>query len=302
MPFQLLNWILLCGLVLLWGSSFLFTTIAIATISPLAIVTFRVVLGAAVLVAALWLKKLKLPTGGSAWSAFFLMGLVGSLLPFFLIAWGQQSITSGMAGVIMAIMPLATMLLAHYFIAGETLNRFKIMGFFLGIGGVTLLLGPVFVGNSAEIIGALSVVVAACLYALNSVLARRLPSFTPLATGAGVLIASSTLSVPIWVFQSDILGSELSLQATPAAVMAGVSLDSVIALVWLGIGPTGIATLIYFNVIQRAGPTFFSTINYLIPAVAFFAGALFLNEPVTLQNVLALIIVLLGIGLTRYRA
>ncbi|MFT6917030.1 MAG: drug/metabolite transporter (DMT)-like permease [Motiliproteus sp.] len=302
MSFQLLNWILLCGLVLLWGSSFLFTTIAVATISPLAIVTFRVVLGAVVLVAALWLKKLKLPTGGAAWGTFFLMGLIGSLLPFFLIAWGQQAISSGMAGVIMAIMPLATMLLAHYFIAGETLNRFKIMGFFLGIGGVTLLLGPVFVGNSAEIIGAFAVVVAACLYALNSVLARRLPSFTPLVTGAGVLIASSTLSVPIWLFYSDILGAAFGPEAATVAVTTSVSLDSLIALIWLGIGPTGIATLIYFNVIQRAGPTFFSTINYLIPAVAFFAGALFLDEPVTLQNMLALSIVLLGIGLTRYRA
>ncbi|MEH6470456.1 MAG: DMT family transporter [Halopseudomonas sp.] len=302
MPSQLLNWILLCGLILLWGTSFMVTSVAVKTISPMGIVALRVVLGAAVLITVLFVKKLKLPTERSAWGAFFLLGLVGNLLPFFLIAWGQQSIASGMAGVIMAIMPLVTMILAHYFVSGENLNRFKLLGFGVGISGIILLLGPVFGGDGQEILGAAAVLVAACLYALNTVLARILPSFTPLVTGAGVLIAGSLLSVPIWLLQSGIVGSIFNPEAVSSSITTGISADSLIALIWLGIGPTGIATLIYFKVIQRAGPTFLSTINYLIPAVAFFSGALFLSEPVTRQSILALAIVLLGIGLTRYRA
>ncbi|OMH32185.1 DMT family transporter [Motiliproteus sp. MSK22-1] len=302
MSFQLVNWILLFCLIFLWGTSFLVIAFAVDSISPVGIVALRVLLGAAVLVAALFVKKLTLPTDKRAWFAFFLMGLIGNLLPFFLIAWGQKSITSGMAGVIMAIMPLATMVLAHYFVAGENLNRFKILGFAVGISGIVLLLGPVLGGQRHEILGALSVLIAACCYALNTVLARLLPSFTPLVAGAGVLIAGSIMSLPIWAFQSGILTSVLNSESTAAYFsLSNFSTSSLIAVIWLGIGPTGIATIIYFQVIQRAGPTFLSTINYLIPAVAFFSGALFLNEPVTSQSLLALGIVLAGIALTRYR-
>ena len=302
MPFQLVNWILLFCLIFLWGTSFLVIAFAVESISPIGIVVLRVLLGAAVLIAALFVKKLPLPTDKLSWFAFFLMGLIGNLLPFFLIAWGQKSITSGMAGVIMAIMPLATMILAHYFVVGENLNRFKLLGFSVGICGIILLLGPVLGGERHEVLGALSVLIAACCYALNTVLARILPSFTPLVTGAGVLIAGSIMSLPIWAFQSGFLTTLFSTDPTANHfALSNVSISSLIAVIWLGIGPTGIATIIYFQVIQRAGPTFLSTINYLIPAVAFFSGALFLDEPVTSQSLLALGVVLAGIALTRYR-
>ncbi len=301
MPFQLLNWILLFCLVFLWGTSFLATALAVDSISPVSIVALRVVLGALVLVAALVLKKIKLPTARPAWTVFVLMGLVGNLLPFFLIAWGQQSIASGVAGVIMAIMPLATMVLAHYFVAGEDLNRFKLLGFAVGISGIVLLLGPVFGGERHQLLGAAAVLLAACFYALNTVLAHALPSFPPLVTAAGVLIASSVVSVPIWLVQAYMAASEVGSTLSWGWIIGGSSSDSILALIWLGIGPTGIATLIYFNVIQRAGPSFLSTINYLIPAVAFFTGAWLLSEPVTVQSLLALAVVLIGIALTRYR-
>jgi len=74
------------------------------------------------------------------------------------------------------------------------------------------------------------------------------------------------------------------------------------AVIWLGIGPTGIATIILFAVIERAGPTFLSTINYMIPVVAFFTGALILSEPIEWHSILALITILSGIALTRFRA
>ncbi len=295
---QLINWLLLLCLILLWGTSFLVTAIAVETVSPMGIVALRVIAGALVLLAAMRLKGLRLPGDRVAWGVFLLMGLVGNLFPFFLIGWGQQWISSGMAGVIMAVMPLVTMVLAHYFVAGETLNRYKLAGFTVGISGIVLLLGPVFGGNSLEILGAVAVFIAASFYAINTVLARRLPNYTPLITGAGVLVAGSLVSLPLWLLESGlwqllIPGSDFSAPAFSSA--------SLISVIWLGIGPTGIATIIYFLVIQRAGPTFLSTINYLIPVVAFFSGALFLAEPITAQSLLALVIVLAGIALTRYR-
>ena len=267
----------------------MFTAVSVETVSPYSIVFFRVLIGALILTVAVYANGLKLPFTIKAWAIFILLGAIGNLLPFFLIAWGQQSIDSGIAGMIMATMPLITMILAHYFVPGETLNRYKITGFLLGIGGITILLGPVFEGNNRTMLSGIAIFIAATSYAFNTILVRRLPRFNPLIAGAGVLIAASITMFPVWLSSHQFAYSQ-------------VSLKSLISVIWLGIGPTGIATIILFYVIERAGPTFLSTINYLIPVVAFFCGVIILSEPVNSSSIFALIIILCGIALTRYRA
>ena len=284
-----MNWLMLICLVALWGTSFMFTAIAVDTIDPISIVFFRVLIGAVILTAALLVNGTRLPHTVQTWLIFLLMGFAGNLLPFFLIAWGQQTIDSGLAGMIMAIMPLMTMILAHYFIKGEDLNRYKILGFVLGISGVSLLLGPVFKGSLMEIYSGIAILIAACSYAVNAILVRRLPPFNPKIAGAGVLIAASVSLLPVWYFQ-------------PTNAWSQMSSESIISLIWLGIGPTGIATIILFAVIERAGPTFLATINYLIPVVAFSAGVIFLAEKVSWISLIALMIILSGISLTRFKA
>ena len=191
--------------------------------------------------------------------------------------------------MIMAIMPLMTMLLAHYFVEGENLNRYKILGFTFGITGIAILLGPVFEGGGRAVLGGIAIFIAATCYAINSILVRRLPRFSPMVGAAGVMVAASIALLPIWLTQTTLNFEQLSLR----------SINSVI---WLGIGPTAIATMILFAVIERAGPTFLSTINYMIPVVAFFSGAYILSEPVEISSLFALAIILSGIALTRFRA
>lgn len=276
-------------LVMLWGTSFMFVAVSVDSIDPLTVVFGRVLIGAVLLTVIVYAKGKQLPFSRSAWVAFFLMGLVGNVLPFFLITWGQLSINSGIAGMIMAIMPLITMLLAHYFVPGETLNRYKIIGFILGVGGIVLLLGPVFEGGGKAAWGGIAVFFAAVSYAANAVLVRRLPSFTPMVGAAGVLIGASILMFPVW-------------WANAPGLTMPISKQSLYSVIWLGIGPTAIATLVLFAVIERAGPTFLATINYMIPVVAFFTGALVLHEPIAASSLFALTIILSGIAFTRYRA
>lgn len=285
----LINWILLLSLVLLWGTSFMFTAIAVRTVDPLSLVFLRVVIGAIILTIYLYARNNRLPFTLQSWLIFALMGFVGNLFPFFLIAWGQKTIDSGLAGMIMAVMPLITMILAHYLIPGENLNRFKILGFVLGISGITILLGPTFKGETHEMLSAFAIFIAAGSYALNAILVRRLPHFSPRVAGAGVLLAASICLLPLWYAQQEIDFNRIS-QA------------SLLSVIWLGIGPTGIATIILFAVIERAGPTFLSTINYLIPVVAFLAGVWLLSEPMSWSSLLALVIILSGIALTRFRS
>ena len=284
----LINWALLLVLVTLWGTSFMFTAIAVASVDPVSLVFYRLLLGTLVLGLVVGVRRLALPRDPRVWGGFLLMAIAGNATPFFLISWGQQTVDSGVAGMIMAVMPLMTMLFAHYLVPGETLNRYKIVGFTLGISGVTLLLGPVFEGGSREFWSGVAIFTAATCYAVNSILIKRLPRSGPMVGACGVLIMSSLVLLPFWLLLAP---------ANPQS-----SSGSIASVIWLGIGPTGIATIVLFIVIDRAGPTFLSTINYLIPVVAFFCGAWLLSEPVGWLHYLALITILCGIALTRFRA
>ena len=284
-----LDWLYLFCLIFLWGTSFMVTAIAVESVSPMGVVALRVLLGALVLIPVVVLRGLRFPRNAGAWGGFFLMAVVGNLAPFYLIAWGQQEIDSGMAGVLMAVMPLVTMVLAHFFVPGERLNLFKLSGFVLGITGVMILLGPTMDGGG-EVLRGLAVLSAAVCYAVNTILARRLPHFNPLVAAAGVLVTASLIIVPGWAIQ-ELAAQEISF-----------SRNSILALMWLGVAPTGLATIVYFAVIGRAGPSFLSNINYLIPVVAFFTGVWVLSEPVTVTSLFSLAIILTGIALTRYRA
>ena len=283
----LLNWTLLLVLVALWGTSFMATAIAVETVDPVAVVFYRLALGAVILSLVVYARGDPLPLEWRTWAGFLVMAIAGNALPFFLISWGQQTIDSGVAGMIMAIMPLLTMVFAHYYVDGETLNRYKLIGFALGITGVVLLLGPVFEGGGREFWSGLAIFTAATCYAVNTILIKRLPRFSPMVGACGVLIMASLIMFPLWLI------------AGPANNNA--SQDSMVAVIWLGIAPTGIATIVLFWVVDRAGPTFLSTINYLIPVVAFLCGAWLLAEPVSWLHFVALGAILGGIGITRIR-
>lgn len=289
----LINWLLLMCLVFLWGTSFMFISLSVESLHPLTIVFYRVLIGALILTVLVYAKGLKLPFTIRAWLAFLAMGVVGNVLPFFLISWGQLSVNSGIAGMIMATMPLMTMILAHYLVDGEDLNRYKILGFLFGIGGIAVLLGPVFEGGGQAAFGGIAIFIAASSYAVNSILVRRLPKLNPFISTSGVLIAATVVVFPIWLFVVPSSNSENYVEVTTLALGSTI---------WLGIGPTAIATLLLFAVIDRAGPTFLSTINYMIPVVAFFTGAYVLSEPVEWSSIFALTIILIGIALTRFRA
>ncbi|MEO9654916.1 DMT family transporter [Marinomonas sp.] len=282
------DWFSLLLLILLWGTSFMFTAVSLESFSPLAIVSLRVLIAAIILTLFMYAKGWRLPTKPLAWGVFLLLGIMGNLLPFFLISTGQKDVSSGITGLLMAFMPLATMILAHYFVSGESLNRFKVLGFVLGISGVVIVLWPSLAGAHSDLLGGLLILLATLSYAINAILARRLPSFNPVVTAAGVMIISSMVIVPLWLWQ------ELPWQQS-------YSLKASVSMLWLGVGPTALATILLFAVIGTAGPTFLSYINYVIPIVAYFTGAILLGEVIEWRSLGAMLLIILGIALTRKR-
>ena len=280
------HWLLFATLTVLWGTSFLNIAVTLRSFTPEEIVAWRLVFAAAVLLIFMFVRGKRLPTNIKDWAKFSMFATLGNLLPYWLITNGQQTVTSGMAGLLMAVMPLGTMILAHWFIAGERLNRNRIIGFVMGISGVLFVLWPSLISGSNSFYGALIILLAACSYAVNTILIRLYSNYDISVVSAGVM-----LSAAIW---GAILWPEMW-----AVEWQQVSTLSLISLLWLGLVPTGIASVIYFVLVKQAGPNFVSNNNYIIPVVAYLAGAAVLGEQMLWTDVVALAVILTGIAISR---
>jgi len=286
---NLRNYILLASLILIWGSSFLLTDRSLLFFTPEQIVTYRLTIGAFTMLFISIVLSKKLYLSFRSWFHFSIYAVIGNIVPYLLISTGQMSITSGMAGLLMAVMPLVTLILAHFFLPNDKLNIYKTFGFIVGISGVLFILSPTINNGSNTTFGILLVLAAACAYSINTIIASKLTSYDPIITSTSVLIIASVLSFILWP-QTLKLNFDL------------IPLLSVSSLILLGILPTGIAAYIYFIIINSAGATFLANINYLIPVVAFFLGAILLGEEILWHNILALIFIISGIFISRIKS
>ncbi|MGF1640367.1 MAG: DMT family transporter [Rhodospirillales bacterium] len=283
-----LHWLLLLALVAMWGSSFMLTKIAVAAMPPSTVVAGRLGIAAVVLSGALVMAGRRLPGWGRHWLFFVAMALIGNCIPFWLISWGQQRIDSGAAGILMAAMPLATVVLAHRFVDGERLNRSRLLGFATGFCGIVVLVGPEALlelgGGGSALLSELAVLAGALCYAVATIVARRRPHSDALVAAAGVTIAAAVMMAPAAA------GAGLP----PVALSAG----AVAAVLVLGVMSTALATVVYFKLVTVAGPSFLSLINYLIPLWAVLVGMVVLGERPEWTALLALAMVLSGIALS----
>jgi drug/metabolite transporter (DMT)-like permease len=283
------HWLLLIALATMWGSSFLFTKIAVASLAPTTVVAARLVIAALVLGALVLILGKRLPRERRAWLFIVAMAVAGNVLPFWLITWGQQGIDSGLAGILMAIMPLTTLVLAHFLVAGERLNPMRMAGFLLGFLGIVVLMGPDALleleGRGTVLLSELAVLGGAVCYAVATIIARRRPPGDALATAAGVMLCGSALTVPAAL-------------VTPLSTAEPLALASLAAVAVLGLVSTALATVVYLRLVSQAGAGFVSLINYLIPLWALVLGMAVLGEQPQWSALAALIMILSGIALS----
>lgn len=278
---------LLLSTATLWSSSFAFIKVAVETIPPLSVAAGRLTLAAILILAIAWMRGLKYPQEKGLWPKFFAIGLFGNALPFTLISWGEVTIDSGLAAILMAVMPLATLVLAHFFTHDERMNPARILGIVLGFGGVLVLIGPAALsGLGNEALRQTAVAGGAVCYAIATVTARRLPKMPLFTSSAGALTASVILILPMALY------FDRPWTLTPTAE----SLGSVVV---LGLFPTALAIVLYFALLARTGATFIAMNNYLIPGLGVIWGILFLGEALSLSAAIALGVILAGIAVTR---
>lgn len=283
-----LAWLLLVTLGVIWGGSFLAIAIALGGFGPLWIAAGRIGIAATILVALAFATGQGLPptetrTGRRTWLHCLGMGLLSNALPFALLSYAEQRVSSGFAGISMAVVPLLVLPLAHAFVPGERMTWAKTAGFAAGFAGVVLLIGPIG-GGPGDPAGAarLACIAASCCYACGAIVTRLAPPGPYLAFGAGGLLAAAAMILPV----------ALAVEGLPA----WPGLPALAAVLYLGIFPTAIATVMLVFVVQSAGPSFMSLVNYQVPVWAVLLGLAVRGEDLPGQFLVALTLILVGLA------
>lgn len=287
------TWGLFLALSVIWGSSYLLIKIGLDEgMSPLTLISLRTLLGAAFLAVVMRWQHARLPRAPRTW---LLMGVVAAtniVIPYALITWGELHISSGMAGILTAMVPLFAVVLASLVLHDEQVTVARAAGLAVGFGGVAVLalpsLGSAVGGDSTLLlVGMGAVALAALSYAVAAVFTRKRlvgqPVMPASASGsAGEARAPTPLEISfgqVFLGMLMITGLALLFERPDGGLldMPG-SAEALVAMLLLGLLGTGVAYLLYFAIIARWGATRATMITYVMPVVAIVVGFIVLNE------------------------
>ena len=282
------NWFLLILLSAIWGGAFTLNKMALDTFTPEVIVAGRLISGSVCLVALIYFLYKRFSINLAQVNYYLFMSLVGIVIPFIAIITGQKNIDSAMAGILMATMPISTILLSHLFLDDEKMNKQKFIGFIISFLGVFILIyrDDLFIDNSISetFESQLLVILGATLYAFAAIYGKKYKITDPLSASTGTILFA-TFFMTIYLIFID--------QSKPS--YSNLLLDMNILL--LGVLCTAIATVIYFQILQSEGASFISMMNFLIPLWAILFGIIILNDQFSWNYILGLLVILFGIKL-----
>ena len=279
------EWALLAVLSALWGGSFFFFKVLVATLPPFTVVLGRVGIAAIVLNLLLLARRDPMPKSLRLWGAFFVMGFLNNVVPFTLIVFGETRISSGLASVLNATTPIFAVLAAHALTDNEKLTWPKGVGVLFGLLGAAVLIGPTALAGMAgsDNLGEMSCLGAALVYALAGLYGRRFRGIASLKIATGQITASTIVLIPITLLVDRPWRLPFPHLQVWAAFL-GIALLS-----------TALAYLIYFRILAVAGATNLLLVTFLLPISALLLGAAFLGETITPQAIGGM--ALIGVGL-----
>lgn len=283
---------LLILLASLWGPSFLFIKIAVVEIPPIMLAALRIGIAAVILNLVLILTKERLPKDLDFWKKTFIAGFFAQGLPFVLINWGEQFVDSSLASILNGLVPLFTIIFAHYLIEDEKLTIQKIFGVVLGFVGLVILVIPnLLLGVDLTVLGILAITIAAISYGIGLSFIKKYFS----NTSSFKAPAAQLLSVTIYLLPSAFI-------AYPEFSFSGLSLSAIGSVVALAVFGTAIAFILYFKLIERSSAGYASLVTYLMPVYGVILGAIFLDEEISLWVLLGASLILVGIRMTKKSA
>ena len=278
---------LLLLLSLMWGLSFLFMEVALREIGPIWIVAGRTTVGGLVVLAILLVRRMQLPRGAGLWGRLLILGLINNAAPWTMLAWAQQTLPSGLTGLLMAIVPTSTLVVAAS-VGLERITPRRLTGLLLALAGVGVIVGAD-IEQPGRVVAVAVVVLATVLYATGAVFAKSRVSghAPPLALATGQVLSAAVITVPLALLVEG--------PVAPTS-LAGTTIASVAALGTFG---TGLAFLAFYTLVARVGATNATLTTYLIPIVAVVAGALVLDERLGPSAFAGGVLILIGIWLAQ---
>ncbi|MFO1138761.1 MAG: DMT family transporter [Paracoccus sp. (in: a-proteobacteria)] len=280
------DWAQLLLLSLIWGGSFFLTGIAVKGLPVLTLVAVRLAVAALVLWTVVLVRGTPVPRDPRLWGAFVIMGVLNNALPFILIAWGQRAIPSGLASILNATTPLFTVLVGAVLLADERATAQKFAGVLMGLAGVAVMMGlDTFAGTGHALLPQLAVLGAALSYAFAGVYGRRFGRMRmdPFLSAAGMVTGASLAIVPAALLHDG--------------VPHGVGAPYLLAAIAIGVIGTGLAYVVYFSILARAGATNISLVTFLVPVTAILLGWIFLNEMLGPAHLVGMAMIALGLAL-----
>ena len=288
------NWIALICLGAIWGGSFMGAKLALTSFGPMTVALLRLTLASVVLLIIALASGRKFPGFSTSadrriWVHIAIMGLITNAVPFSLLNWGQLYVSSGFAGVTMAVVPLLVLPLSHFILKSNEMAPQKVIGFIIGFIGIIVLIGPTQLitstGANLEPVARIACISAALCYGLGAINTRLCPPVSIMVYSTGGLVVGTLFLLPI------------------ALLIEGVpqwpETTALIATIYLGLFPTALATILLVGIINSAGPAFMSVVNYQVPLWAIAFGIIFLGEKVPTSFIAALGLIMLGLAISQ---
>jgi len=275
--------LLLC-LATLWGASYTFIKLGVATIPPITFIAARTLIAGAVLLAIIGLRGLAMPRDAVTWRRFLFQACLNSVLPFTLIAWAERSIDAGLAVILNSTTPIFTFLLTAAITRHEPVTARKLIGVVAGIAGTCLIVGLAALDGIGDALWAqLAIVAATIAYAGAAIFGRSFKGLDPMIPAAGSMISGAVILVPV----SLVVDRPWTLE--PSAV-------SVAALFGLALFSTALAFVIFFRLIHTLGSVGTTAQAYLRVPIGVAIGAIFLGETLSSTAWIGLVFVIVGVA------
>ena len=285
------DWLMVFLLGLFWGSSFLFNEILLKHISPISIAFVRVAVSAMILIPFIIAKYgINILTQRDIFN-LTIMGVINNILPFSLIAVGQQFTTGGLASILNASTSFFTIIVASIFLTNEKLTTTRVLGVLIGVLGVSIAVGfdEIF-SNINQGFGKYVVLLGSLSYAFAVVWGKlKLSHLKPMIAATGMLTASSVIMLPIigYGYMNELIVLEID-------IIAIIILFAIIANV--------LAYFLYFKILESAGAGNLQICTIIIPPAAIILNALILGELITKTEIIGLMIIVIGLVILDGRA
>jgi len=275
---------LLLVLATLWGASYTFLKVAVATIPPVTLIAGRTLIAGLLLVAIMQWRGIRMPTDAANWRRFMFQACLNSVVPWTMVAWGTRAVDAGVATILNSTAPIFTFFLTLAITRHEAVTFRKLIGVVAGMAGICLIVGmQALAGLGEQLAAQIVLLLAAVCYAGAAIFGRAFKNLDPMAPAAGSLLCGAAILIP------------LSLVVDQPWTLAP-SVNSLLALLGLAVFSTAFAFVIYFRLIQTLGSIGATAQAYLRVPIGVAASVIFLGEQLSSTMWIGLACVVVGVA------